>query len=830
MEVNITFSFLWVGEKLTVLRKKRLIILRRFLKKSLSNVNKQKSYQLLSLLCVLSFIGTLNLNAIAEPPNQEKNEQMSQHYRNRLGKQKSPYLLQHANNPVDWYPWGEEAFEKAKKENKPIFLSIGYSTCHWCHVMEHESFENSEIAELMNKYFIAIKVDREERPDIDGIYMTAVTAMTGQGGWPLNVFLTPDRKPFYGGTYFPPEPRWGAPAFSQVLTSIHEAWENQQEQILKSSQSLTDLLNKTIEPQTGQALGDVKTLKSGFAQFEENFDSQHGGFGSQPKFPSSHNLSFLLRYWKRTLAPKALSMVEKTLQEMAKGGMYDQLGGGFHRYSTDERWHIPHFEKMLYDQAILAKTYLEAYQATGHESYAKVARDIFDYVLRDMKDKDGGFYSAEDADSAAVPAGGSAAVPAGGSAASFDLAQDGPERSRGAVLAGGSFPETQSAEKKEGAFYVWSAQEVEAVLGKQDAEIFNYTFGVEVSGNAQSDPQGEFIGKNILYVAHSAQEAAKRFRRTETEIAQILARLRQKLLTARDQRPRPSLDDKILTDWNGLMISSLAFGSRVLEEPRYKDAAVAAAEFILERLTTQDGRLLHRWRDGEAAIPGTLADYAFFVHGLLDLYEATFQVRYLKSADRFAREMIRLFSDESSGGFFVTSSDAEELIVRQKEIYDGAVPSGNSLACLDLLRLASITLNEEWHKEAQKFFKAFAGEISRRPAAYTQTLMALDYFLGPSQEIVLSTDGPAKEIDEMLRALYRRFLPNKIVILRDSADKNLQDLLALASFLKEQPVLKGRPTAYVCQNHVCQLPVSDLKKFEALLDQEKKQSPSLDLK
>ena len=700
---------------------------------------------------------------------------------NRLAAEKSRYLQQHKDNPVHWFPWGKEAFAKARKENKPLFLSIGYSSCHWCHVMAHESFEDEQIAELMNRYFVSIKVDREERPDLDNIYMAAVTAIAGQGGWPLTVFLTPDKKPFYGGTYFPPEPRWGSPGFRQVLVTIHEAWETRREQVETSGESLIQGLQKLAAISTKSDLSR-QSLDVGFEQFSQLYDSEYGGFGQMPKFPSSHNLSFLLRYWQRTGKAQALEMVEKTLTEMAKGGIYDHLAGGFHRYSTDERWQIPHFEKMLYDQAMLAKTYLEAFQATHQEEFAQTAREIFDYVLQDMQAETGGFFSAEDADS------------------------EEPQEVT-------STPK----HKKEGAFYVWSQAEIISVLGEKDAEVFDYHYGVEKNGNAIHDPHGEFSGKNILFVAHTLEQSSQHCQKDVKEIEAILKRSRAQLAVHRARRPRSHLDDKILLDWNGLMISSLAFGSRVLNDSKYAQAAQRAARFLLKELKTKEGRLLHRYRQGEAAIDATLADYAFFIQGLMDLYEATFDAHYLKEANELARDMIRLFWDEPRGGFFMTANDAEELILRQKDSYDGAYPSGNSVAALDLLRLASLTFHEEYHWTAQELMESFAQELNSRPSAHGQMLIALDYWTGPVKEIVLATDGKNETLASMLKIIDRSFIPNKVVIVRDSSGPDFSVLLGLAPFIEGQPPLAGQTTAYVCENHVCKLPTQDVRTLEELL-------------
>jgi len=708
---------------------------------------------------------------------------------NRLIKEKSPYLLQHAHNPVDWYPWGEEAFAKARKENKPILLSIGYSTCHWCHVMEHESFEDESVARMMNEYFVSIKVDREERSEIDQIYMSAVTALTGQGGWPLTVFLAPDRKPFWGGTYFPPEARFGMPGFKDVLRSVNEAWHEKKEEILHSSQRLTQMLQgATQQAASGMSL-DTKILEGAYQQFLNSFDDQYGGFGTQPKFPSGHNLSFLLRYWKRTQEPQALEMVEETLTAMHRGGICDHLGGGFHRYATDQRWQIPHFEKMLYDQAIVARAYLEAFQATGKALYAQAAREIFEYVLRDMRDAQGGFFSAEDADS-------------------FDP-QEFSKKESGRPLS-----------KKEGAFYLWRSHETIEILGPEDGRIFNYQFGVEEEGNAHSDPHGEFAGKNILYLQKTSPQVASHFQKSPEEIDQIIRRSKEKLFKIREGRPRPHLDDKILVDWNGLMISSLAFGSRVLEEPRYARAAAEAAEFILKYLRKPDGRLLHRFREKEAAILGTLSDYAFLIHGLLDLYEATFNEEFLKEALQLANPMIDLFGDDPRGGFFFTASDAEELFLRQKEIYDGAIPSSNSVAALDLIRLARITLDQKWEEKAENLFGAFSLEISQRPGAYGQMLIALDFFLGPSREIILAGSRGDPQLARMVKSIYSKFLPNKVVILR-SPDEEINALVLLIPSLEPQKPIGGKLTVYVCENHVCQLPVFELEKLDKMLQSDR---------
>jgi len=726
----------------------------------------------------LVFVLVLAVNVAAFAAKTEEAIMKSENMTNELIHEKSPYLLQHARNPVNWYPWGEKAFKKARQENKPIFLSIGYSTCHWCHVMEKESFENQEIAKVMNDHFVSIKVDREERPDVDQVYMQAVMTLTGSGGWPMSVFLTPERKPFYGGTYFPPMDYYGRPGFRSVLHSISQKWEKERDRVLNAGEQITNILQTEVDEETEQSHAlDIETLRKGYEQFESRFDSRHGGFSGAPKFPSSHNLSFLLRYWKRTHEAKALAMVEQTLKAMAEGGMFDHLGGGFHRYSTDGEWHIPHFEKMLYDQAILAKTYLEAYQITQNDFYAKIARQIFDYVLRDMTGKTGGFYSAEDADSAQDP--------------------------------------KKPEHKSEGAFYIWSEQEILGILGEEVASLFNFHFDVRADGNASQDPQGEFSGLNILRVIQPLNEGASKFGKSPEDASAILEEAKRKLWEVRSKRPRPHLDDKILTDWNGLMISSLALGSRVLGETKYRDAARQAADFILNKMKNSQGRLMHRYRDEEVAIPGFLEDYAFFIHGLLDLYEGTFEVRYLEEARFFTREMIRLFGGEKEGGFFFVGQDGEKLITTVKEIYDGAIPSGNSVAVLNLLRVGRLTMDRELETKARETLAAFAAKLAQMPAAHSQMMIALDFVIGPSREIVIAWDAKDQSAQEILNIIYKNFLPNKVVAFHPN---QVQAIEALMPFLKQQVPIQGKPTVYICENYVCKLPVTDLSQLDSVLN------------
>jgi len=776
---------------------------------------------------------------------------------NRLAREKSPYLLQHAHNPVDWFPWGPEAFEKARKENKPIFLSIGYSTCHWCHVMEEESFTLPAIAELLNQYFVSIKVDREERPDIDQVYMQAVQSMSGSGGWPMSVFLTNDLKPFYGGTYFPPEDRWGRPGFSTVLKSLHEKWIKDQSSIQQAGTELTEHLTAhagRAEP-SSQSLG-LETLQSAYAQLDGTFDVRYGGFGRAPKFPRSHDLSLLLRYWKRAGEKKALGMVETTLVEMARGGIYDHLGGGFHRYSTDHKWHVPHFEKMLYDQALLAKAYLEAYQATGKKTYAQTARGILDYVKRNLCDEHGGFYSAEDADSVAVrfnktadnavpPSGrGSDAVSInktadnavppsgrGSDAVSINKTADNavPPSGRGSDAvsinktadnavppSGRGSAEGAKPKKIEGAFYVWSAEELQAVLGEELAAIVGDYYGVKPGGNAENDPHGEFTGKNILYEARSLEELAEKYGKTHAELLVQLESARKRLFDVREARPKPHLDDKVLTDWNGLMISAFALGSRVLNEPAYLQTARRAADFIAAKLRDPHGRLLHRWREGDAAIPAFIDDYAFLIQGLCDLYEAGFEARDLQAANDLLHQAILLFWDEGRGGFFFSARGTEKLLYDSKELYDGAIPSGNSVMTLNLIRMGRMTMNRDLDRKAEQTLGYFSGMIQRHPSGFTQMLAALDFVVGPSREVVLA--GSVKDMKPLTDALDKRFVPNKVVLVNDKSRSDNALLKSLSPFTADQTALGGRPTAYVCKNHVCALPVYDPIRFGELLD------------
>jgi hypothetical protein len=683
---------------------------------------------------------------------------------NRLGAEKSPYLLQHARNPVDWYPWGEAAFEKARREDKPIFLSVGYSTCHWCHVMERESFENEEVAKVLNEHFVPVKVDREERPDIDRIYMMFVQASTGSGGWPMSVWLTPEGKPFYGGTYFPPDSRYGRPGFRTVLESLARTWRNERAKVEQSGAQVVEQLRSISE--AGAERGGVvseQDIDSTFYYFRRSFDTRLGGFGDAPKFPRPSVHSFLLRYYAARGSEEALEMTLKTLREMAKGGMNDQLGGGFHRYSVDERWFVPHFEKMLYDQAQLAVSYLEAFQITRDEQYASVARDIFTYVLRDLTHAGGGFYSAEDADSIIDPA--------------------------------------HPHEKGEGAFYIWSAEELRAALGERDAAIFARRFGVEERGNVAHDPQGEFQGRNILFQSRPAAEIAAHFGIDEETVQAALGRAAAALLEVRGRRPRPHLDDKILAAWNGLMISAFAKGAQVLEEPAYLEAATRAAGFLRRNLWREaDATLLRRYRDGESAVEAFLDDHAYLINGLLDLYETSFEAADLAWAERLAERAIELFEDSAAGGFFSTRAGQEDLVLRLKDDYDGAEPAGNSGMILALARLARMRDRADFRTCAGRALRVFAPKLRQAGPGLPLMLAAHLFATGKPMEIVLA--GPPDA--EVLRVIRGRFLPGAVVMRAEEAPRPM-------------PAIDGRATVYVCENYACQLPVTDAPALEALV-------------
>jgi uncharacterized protein YyaL (SSP411 family) len=695
-----------------------------------------------------------------------KGSEMSQ---NRLRFEKSPYLLQHADNPVDWYPWGPEAFEKARKEDKPIFLSIGYSTCHWAHVMEHESFEDPEVAALMNEVFVSVKVDREERPDIDHIYMTVCQMMTGGGGWPLTVIMTPDKKPFFAATYIPKESRFGRHGMMELIPRVEEVWERGRDGVIETAEKIADALRETSAGAAGRGLGP-SVLDAGYDELAGRFDEKEGGFGMAPKFPTPHNLLFLLRYWKRTGNEKALEMVEKTLSAMRRGGMYDHLGFGFHRYSTDPEWLVPHFEKMLYDQALLAMAYTEAYQATGKEEYGSTAREIFTYVLRDMTSPEGGFFSAEDADS----------------------------------------------EGEEGKFYLWTDEELRPHLKKKEEDLIVRLLSVERRGNFIDQMKRERTGDNILHRRKEIADVARSMDLPLAEGSVIFESARRKLFDAREKRVHPQKDDKILVDWNGLMIAALAKGAQALDDESYSKEAARAADFILSRMRDRDGRLLHRYRLGEAGLRANLDDYAFLIWGLIELYEASFDTRYLESALELNEIQLRHFWDEKEGGFYFTADDGESLLVRFKETYDGAVPAGNSVAALNLARLGRMTANAGYEEKAEKTSLIYSRNVERMPSAHTQFLVAVDFWKGPSYEIVVAGSLAGDDTGKMLTALRGRFIPNKVLLFRP-VDVESPGITRLAAFTKSQSSVGGKATAYVCRNFRCELPTTDVGKMLELL-------------
>lgn len=680
-------------------------------------------------------------------------------YTNRLIHETSPYLLQHAHNPVDWYPWGAEALARAKREQKPILLSIGYSACHWCHVMERESFENGEIAAVMNELFVNIKVDREERPDLDEIYMNAVQVMTRSGGWPMTVFLTPDLKPFYGGTYYPPTDRYGRPGFPKVMHAVADAFNDKKVQVLQQADQLTAQLNQIsniADPHEHELTEQL--MASAFQHYRSQFDSHSGGFGNAPKFPPSMGLPFLLRYWHHSGNANALEIVELTLQKMACGGMYDQLGGGFHRYSTDAHWLVPHFEKMLYDNAQLVVAYFEAYQATQKPFYRDIATQTLDYVLREMyAAKNGGFYSTQDADSEGV----------------------------------------------EGKFFVWERTEVEDIIGEENAEVFCEFYDIT--------PQGNFEGENILHVQTPPDIFARKLRMDVGELEAILAEGKQKLFEEREKRIKPGVDDKILTSWNGLMLRGMAMGYQLTGKPEYLTSSKKSADFVLTTLSQENGLLLRTYRAGKSHLNAYLEDYAYFIAGLIALYEASFEARWLTEAERLADLMIEQFGDEAGDGFFFTGKAHETLIVQSKSAYDGATPSGASMAIHSLLRLAKHLDRPEFHDKAVETLKLYFHQIERMPSGSGQLLCELAFLLSTPKEIAIVGEKSNAKTEAMLAALHGTYLPNKIVALNDSSNDSALPLL------DSKTQIANRATAYVCENYVCQAPTTEVDVFVEML-------------
>jgi uncharacterized protein len=704
---------------------------------------------------------------------------------NRLAHERSPYLLQHAANPVDWYPWGEEAFERARREDKPIFLSIGYSTCHWCHVMEHESFENPAIADLLNRDFVSIKVDREERPDVDRVYMSFVQATTGSGGWPMTVFLTPELKPFFGGTYFPPASKWGRPGFSDLLGELARVWQGDRSRVEQAAAELLQRL-RAVTATDGSSraenqLAGVDALDRAVDQFQQSFDRRRGGFGDAPKFPRPSELLLLLREHARrgstdVRSSFALQMATETLRAMALGGMRDHIGGGFHRYSVDGDWRVPHFEKMLYDQSQLVLAYLEAAQATGDGFYAAVAEDTLAYVQREMTDPQGGFYSAEDADS--IP----------------------PEQVG-----------DPHARKSEGAFYIWSDQEIATLLGG-DADVARRRFGIEPGGNAPHDPQGEFTGKNLLYTAQSIEDISIRSGRSAEEIIAALGRIRDRLMAARSSRPRPHLDDKILTAWNGLMIAAFARAARVLVDGPmhrgYLESAVRAASFIKDNLW-RDGELLRRYRDGEAAIPGYAEDYAYLIWGLLELFQASGDAAWLEWVIELQTKQDQKFWDDEEAGWFSTTGDDPTVLLRLKEDYDGAEPAASSVSALNTLTMSHLTGDDRMRQRAQRTIARYGVRIGAAARSIPMMLCALSAWHAGYSQIVIVGDGePARTL--RIEAA-RHYLPFAVVI-PISSDALRDSLSTLLPFTTAMTAREG--AAYVCRNFTCRQPVTTAEQLE----------------
>ena len=670
---------------------------------------------------------------------------------NRLATETSPYLLQHAHNPVDWYPWGEEALERARAEDRPIFLSIGYSACHWCHVMERESFEDEQTAALMNDNFVNVKVDREERPDLDSIYMEAVQAMTGSGGWPMSVFLTPAGKPFYGGTYFPPQPRYGIPSFPQLLLAVADAYTNRRGDLEEQAQRLTDAIGRTGSLSASGGEPGEEILTEATAKLLQYFDEQYGGFGDQPKFPQPMTLEFAMSQHRRGGEAEAMHVAEHTLRQMAAGGIYDHLGGGFHRYSVDRVWLVPHFEKMLYDNAQLLRAYLHAWQINGRREHRQVVEETVDYVLREMTAPEGGFYSAQDADS----------------------------------------------EGEEGKFFVWTAAEIEAVLGKEEADLLGRAYGVT--------PAGNFEGKTILNLKQTPGEIARQTGAEEGAVAERLAAARQKLFLAREKRVKPERDDKVLTEWNGLMIHALAEVGVVLGRADALEAASKAADFVLAEMSQENGFLFRSFKDGRARFNAYLEDYAAFARGLVALYEATFSLRWLAEAARLTKIMLAQFEDEARGGFYQTGIAHEELVVRRKDLIDNAIPSGNSMAAELLLRLAKLTGNDAYRSEAARVFRIMAAAMAQQPTGFGRMLTALDDLLSPSQEVAVVGSLTDARTQRLLEEVRRHYLPHTVLALKEPEDENPLPLM------EGRTLVDGQPAAYVCENYACRLPVTSVE-------------------
>jgi uncharacterized protein len=695
-------------------------------------------------------------------------ESTSKNSYNHLKGEKSPYLIQHANNPVDWYPWGEEAFKKAKNEDKPIFLSIGYSTCHWCHVMAHESFEDPDVAEMLNQVFVSVKVDREERPDIDGIYMTACQIMTGTGGWPLTIIMTPDKRPFFAGTYFPKESGFGSIGLKDLILNVKDIWNDNRLEAINSGDQIFHALKEISNTTTGALLGE-DVLEKTYDELSKLFDPENGGFGDFQKFPTPHSLMFLLRYYKRSRNRHALDMVTKTLNAMAMGGIYDHLGFGFHRYSVDKYWLVPHFEKMLYDQALIAMVYTEAFQVTGISQYKKIAENIYSYVLRDMKSESGGFYSAEDADSEGV----------------------------------------------EGKFYYWTRAEIYDILDGEDADFITLVFDIREEGNF-NDGYSKNSNNNILHMRYDLNELSDRLGIDPITLEDKIDNLREKLYQNREKRVHPHKDDKLLTDWNGLMIASLSKASQVFDEKKYSDVSREAVNFIFSNMYSES-RLLHRYREGEANITGNLDDYSFMIWGLLELYTASFDVHYLDLAIELNETLLKHFWDENYGGFYFTADDSEEVLTREKKTYDSAIPSGNSVEMLNLIKISRLTEDPNLELMANKMETAFSEDIKRTLTGHTMFISAVNFKVGPSYEVVVVGETGALDTEEILKILKHSYIPNKVLIFKDS--NSPQDANEIAESIEYKKSIDGKATAHICAGGSCRIPTTDIGEMLRLLDQ-----------
>ena len=706
-----------------------------------------KIYNLFILIILLNMMTELFGQVIIEETKKKEK------YVNRLAKESSPYLLQHKNNPVDWYPWGREAFDKAKELDRPIFLSIGYSTCHWCHVMEHESFEDEQVAQLLNENYVSIKVDREELPEIDHVYMSVCQAMTGKGGWPLTIIMTPSKEPFFAGTYFSKIGRFGRPGMLELLPSISDSWENKREELLISAKKVNSFLLKSNKKVIGNDL-DQSILDNAYAQFISNYDKINGGFSTQPKFPSAHNLIYLLRYHHMNGDSTSLMMVENTLQKMRLGGIFDHIGYGFHRYSTDKEWLVPHFEKMLYDQAMLTLAYTEAFQITDNQIYQSISEEILTYVSRDMTDKRGGFYSAEDADS----------------------------------------------EGEEGLFYLWTLEELQKIINEDDLSFLIDVYNLDSSGNFKDEATRQFTGDNILHLKNPINDKNKSKRIKE---------INKKLFNIRKKRIHPLKDNKILTDWNGLMIVAYAKAGIAFNNESFIKSAEKSTQFILNNLTDNNGRLLKRYRNGVSGLDAHLDDYAFMIWGLLELYEATFKPSYLSEAISLNRIMVEEFWSDD-GGFYLGSDKSEQLIVRSLTGYDGAIPSGNSIAAYNLLKLTRLTGQEKWAVMAQKLFKVFSNDIQNTPIGYTSTLSAFMFEISNPKEIVVVGSGSKLETQKALNLLRSKYIPNKVMLFKDIDDK-VQSLTPLAKWTSNHQMIDNKTTYYICKDFSCKLPTNDIE-------------------